>query len=322
MTKSEEQMNFNIDQTNAESVLDILKKNKFTYSAEIIPPRNGTDFKEVFSSIATLTEGGFDFLSVTHGAGGSLRGGTMPIAFQAQNAYKMTSIAHLTCRGQSKEELENSLIDHHYFGIHNILALRGDPPDGINEKFVKAEGGFEYAHELVDLIAQKNRGEYIKRKGYDDENEFRRGMETRFCIGVAAYPEDPDGNDIEYLRIKKEKGAQFCITQIVLNNDLFFSFFEKVYTLWGNYFPVLPGIRIPTSWKQLSRMHEKFGISVDADLYADMEKNKDSKEAMREVGMSWAREFIEELKIGGVPGVHIFVMGDPDTAVSVRHNQV
>jgi len=318
-------VNFDIHQSNTQSVLDILKKNDFTYSAEIIPPRNGTDFMEVFSAISDLTTGGFDFLSVTHGAGGSLRGGTLPIAYQAQDVYKMTSIAHLTCRGQTREDLENSLVDHHYFGIHNILALRGDPPDGIHEKFIKPEGGFEYAYELVDLIARMNRGEYIKRKGYDNGSDFRSGMKTRFCIGVAAYPEDPDGKDIEYLKIKKERGAEFCITQIVFNTELFFSFYDKVTRLWGDTFPVLPGIRIPTSWKQLSRMHEKFGISVDKELYENMEKSQNSanpEEAMRQVGMQWGVNFIEKLKAAGVPGVHIFIMSDPGTAVSVRSNQI
>lgn len=303
------------------SVVEILSEKDFSYSAEIIPPRNGTDFYEVFSHIAKLEESGFDFISVTHGAGGSLRGGTLPIAYHAQNAFGMTSIAHLTCRGMTAEELENLLIDHHYFGIRNILALRGDPPDGINESFKAVSGGFSYAHELISLIKNINNGHYLKRKGFDrSSNSYRDGIKTHFCIGVACYPEDKDGKDIEFLKVKKDTGAQFAISQITFDYDLFAKFFDKCSQLWKDSFPIIPGIRVPSSYQQVKRMREKFGIMVPESLMEAMEKASGSEDAMMEVGIKWSSQFIESIKSLGVKGVHFFIMGHPDQAILVKQN--
>jgi methylenetetrahydrofolate reductase (NADPH) len=303
------------------SVLDILNSKKFSYSAEIIPPRNGTDFLEVFSHVAELEKSKFDFISVTHGAGGSLRGGTLPIAYHSQNAYNLTSIAHLTCRGMTSEDLENVLIDHHYFGIHNILALRGDPPDGLNESFKPAPGGFSYAWELVRLIKNVNAGKYLKRSGFDmPEKEYREGIQTRFCIGVACYPEDRDGKDMEHLKVKKEAGADFAISQIVFDLEIFARFFEKCSLLWKDSFPVIPGIRVPTSYKQLKRMKEKFGINIPEQLLNDMEKVSKSEDSMRDVGIEWAANFVAQIQSLGAKGIHFFIMGNPQHAISVKQN--
>ena len=311
----------NVHQDHIDSVIDILEKNKFTFSVEIIPPRNGTDFLDVFSIIEKLQQAEFDFISVTHGAGGSLRGGTLPIAYHAQNAYNLTAIAHLTCRGSTQEDLENMLIDHHYFGIHNILALRGDPPDGINSDFKKPDGGFEYAYELIKLISQMNQGKYSKRAGFDEDKEYREGMKTRFCIGVACYPEDSPETRLQYLKAKIDSGADFGITQIVLNEDIFFSYHEQVAEFYQEKFPILPGIRIPGSFKQLQRMRDKFGISVSDELWNSMEKQT-SKEDMLKVGIEWSMKFIDKLKSKNVPGVHFFIMGDPSAAINVKNNSM
>ncbi|MDH4199024.1 MAG: methylenetetrahydrofolate reductase [Spirochaetia bacterium] len=312
---------FDIHQNSVKSVLEILDSKAFSCSAEIIPPRNGTDFFEVFTHISKLEEAKFDFLSVTHGAGGSLRGGTLPIAYHSQNAYGLTSIAHLTCRGVSAEDMENMLIDHHYFGIHNILALRGDPPDGLNAGFQAAPGGFSYAHELVRLIKCVNNGKYLKRSGFDDSTqEYRKGMKTRFCIGVACYPEDKDNKGIEYLQVKKNTGADFAITQMIFDYDVFARFIEETEKLWGNQFHVIPGIRIPVSLKQLTRMREKFGINIPDNLYKKMENVSNSEEAMLKCGEDWARNFIAKIQKLGVKGIHFFIMGHPDSAIAVKQD--
>jgi len=316
-SEGSDDVEFDWHQWNSPSVIDIISQKKFTYSAEIIPPRNGTDFLEVFSFIRDLKKGDFDFISVTHGAGGSLRGGTLPIAYHTQSQFGMTSIAHLTCRGNSREELENILIDHHYFGLHNILALRGDPPDGINSDFKNVSGGFHYAWELVELIKNLNEGNYLTREGYDKE-KVKTGMKTRFCIGVASYPDDHSGKDIEYLKVKKDAGANFSITQLVFDPERFFSFYEKVDKQVAAGFPVFPGIRIPSSFKQLSRMKEKFGISVSIDLLNAMEKAQDNPDEMKKIGFEWSLRFIEKLKQNNFPGIHFFIMGKPQEAIDVR----
>jgi methylenetetrahydrofolate reductase (NADPH) len=312
---------FDVHQNQVKSVIEILNSKEFCYSAEIIPPRNGTDFLEVFSHIDKLNGAKFDFISVTHGAGGSLRGGTLPIAYHSQMVYGLTSIAHLTCRGMTVEDIENLLIDHHYFGIHNILALRGDPPDGLNSEFKTVSGGFSYAYQLVELIKRLNEGKYIQRKGFDDpEKDFREGMKTRFCIGVACYPEDQKGLGLEHLIIKKNAGADFSISQIIFNYDNFAKFYEEVNKLWGNSFPVIPGIRIPTSFKQLQRMREKFGIDIPDDLYNKMKNVEGNAELMEKTGEEWAQEFIRKIKSLGIKGIHFFIMGNSDTAINVKRS--
>lgn len=297
------------------SVVDILQQNDFSFSAEIIPPRNGVDFKEVFDKIQILKQGKFDFISVTHGAGGSLRGGTLPIAYHAQEVCQMTAIAHLTCRGMTSEEMENSLIDHHYFGIHNILALRGDPPDGIDLPFVNKEGGYQYAYQLVEALQKLNTGRYTKRKNFDN-GSFRKGLSTRFCVGVAVYPEK---NEFEFLKLKREKGADFGISQMIFDADVFIDFWQQVQKEWENNFPVLPGIWIPTNFSQLTRMGEKFGVKVPQELMEQMrEAEKISPQAMEQVGKNWAFDFIKKIQEQGVPGVHFFIMGNPQSAVELK----
>lgn len=317
---------FDFHQNHIPDVVGIIKSKTFSFSAEIIPPRNGTDFLEVFQNVEKLKSAGFEFISVTHGAGGALRGGTLPIAFQSQNVFGFTSIAHLTCRGVTAEELENILIDHHYFGIHNILALRGDPPDGIDESFEPAQGGFAYAYQLVELIRRLNEGKYHLRKGYDSaaidpkgpKDQYREGMKTRFCIGVACYPEDPDGKDIAYLQRKIEAGAEFAITQMILDFSLFETFYRRVLENCPPDFIVLPGIRVPSSYKQLQRMESKFGVTVCPNLMADMKKVENDPEAQKKVGIEWALDFTVKVKQMGCPGIHFFIMGDPHPVITLK----
>ncbi len=296
-----------------------LRNKEICFSTEIIPPRNGIDFIDVFKQIKSFSQANFDFISVTHGAGGSLRGGTLPICHFAQEQAKIVSIAHLTCRGVTKEDLENSIIDHHYFGIHNILALRGDPPDGIGSIFKAQEGGFSYAHEFIELISNMNQGKYLIRKNFDKKQSYREGIPTNFCIGTACYPEDPKTQNIEYLKIKKMKGAEFAISQLIYDPEILKLFFLQTINLWGKEFPIIPGIRIPYSYEQLKRMKEKFMISIPDNLLSSMAKAEGkSKEAMQKVGLKWAIDFVEKIISWGIHGIHIFVMGKPELALQLK----
>ena len=299
----------------ASTVTNILNKKDFCFSAEIIPPRNGTNFNEVFKQIDALKKANFDFISVTHGAGGSLRGGTLPICYHTQHRYNLTSIAHLTVRGASKEGLENALIDHHYFGVRNILALRGDPPDGIGKPFKTVPGGFSYAHELITLIDRMNHGEYIPRKNFDNE-KFRQGIKTDFCIGVACYPEDEESKRIQYLQHKVNAGASFAVTQMILDSQLFLNYQDEVNNEISRDFPLLLGLRIPNSLKMLNRLKNKFNIPVESALLDKMKNSKEEK--WQETGLEWAKPFIEKAKANGTRGVHFFIMGDPTPSIEVK----
>ena len=302
------------------SIPEILNETPFSFSAEIVPPRNGTSLEQIFQTIEKLKKAGFHFISVTHGPGGSLRGGTLPISYYTQSHYKLTAIAHLTVRGATKEDLENTLIDHYYFGIRNILALRGDPPTGIGEKFTPTPRGFQYAWELVELASRLNQGKYFKRPYFDKTSkEFVEGIPTNFCIGVASYPEDPYPQNIEYLKIKKEKGAHFSITQMCLSFEDFSLFYKEVYNLWGVSFPILPGIRIPTKIEHLERMEKKFQIKVPPELWRRMYKAREQKEeATIEEGIKWCKELIERYIELGIRGVHFFLLGNPDPAIQIK----
>ena len=299
------------------SVLKILHTNTFSFSAELIPPRNGSDFDSIFSQIDLLAKNNFHFVSVTHGAGGSLRGGTLPICHFAQEKNNLSSIAHLTCRS-SKEELENSLIDHHYFNINNILALRGDPPDGFDTEFKPAPGGFRYAYQLIQQISNMNKGLYLVRKNFDKDAEYREGKPTSFCIGAACYPEE-DPN-LEYLQLKRQCGAHFAISQMIYDINLLKIFYNKITNLFGHDFPIIPGIRIPSSYKQLLHVKTKFGITVPDSLLHALEKASTiSDEEMEKVGLEWMIHFVEGIQKIGYKGVHLFIMNKPKLAIDLKN---
>src|SRR5580700_4650224 len=134
---------------------DFLTQHAFTISAEVIPPRNGSEQLKILHQVQSLVQAGAQFLAVTKGAGGSLRGGSLPIAQVIKEQFSVPCIAHFTCRDLTPHEVENQLIDHHYFGIRNILALRGDPPNGI-PNWQPRPGSYAFAYQLVEQIQGLN----------------------------------------------------------------------------------------------------------------------------------------------------------------------
>ena len=142
----------------------ISPRHAFTISAEVIPPRNGSEQQKILHPSGCPRAGGAQFLAVTKGAGGSLRGGSLPIAQVIKEQFGVPAIAHFTCRDLTAHDVENQLIDHHYFGIRNILALRGDPPDG-QATWKPREGGYEYAYQLIEQIRNLNAGRFLPRPG-------------------------------------------------------------------------------------------------------------------------------------------------------------
>ena len=187
-------------------ITEIVKKQSFTLSAEVIPPRNGGGPGPILDQINRLTSNGAQFLAVTKGAGGSLRGGSLPIAQLIKDRFQRPCIAHFTCRDLVPEEVENQLIDHHLFGIRNILALRGDPP--LNADGWKArEESYPYAYMLIEQIRNLNEGIYLERDGFKVEAREK----TDFCIGAAAYPDSPDSKErIDYFKMKIDAGATYA----------------------------------------------------------------------------------------------------------------
>lgn len=256
---------------------------------------------------------GVDFISVTKGAGGSLRGGTLPIAQVIKDRFGLCSLAHFTCRDYTVAEVENALIDHYYFGIRNILALRGDPPDGQPDHFQHSTERHTFAYQLVNQIRNLNQGRYIVREGFDREHQntgSRPGFATNFCIGVAAYPEEKNG--AEYFEKKVEAGADYAITQMIFDPDLYEQFLDRL-SERSRSIPVLPGLRILTSHLTAERMTTKFGVRIPTHFIEQLRKAT-SKEDGKKIGLELTYQLCQELLKRGAPGIHLFIMNDEQTA--------
>ncbi len=285
-------------------IVDVLNDKKFTLSAEMIPPRNGLQMQVTMERLEQVVKSGVDFLSVTKGAGGSLRGGSLPIAQTIKDHFSKPCIAHFTCLDLSPQDIENQLIDHHYFGVRNILALRGDPPMGTKD-WVPHPDGYSYAYQLIEQIKRLNEGNFIERSGYKVD-----GREpTDFCIGAAIYPEHPNNDEkLQFAKMKFEMGAEYGITQMLFDPE---PYQDLMNALGENNIkaPVLPGLRILRSKKQGEVMRSRFGCSVP-DWYLNQLPDDHQKGVVDESVVTPFIELVDRLKELGAPGVHIFVLTD------------
>lgn len=283
---------------------DFLKSHRFTLSAEVIPPRNGSEQRKVLEQIELLIQAGAQFLAVTKGAGGSLRGGSLPIAQAIKENFNVPCIAHFTCRDLSAHDVENQLVDHHYFGVRNILALRGDPPDG-QPHFEPRPGGHSYAYQLIEQIRNMNAGVYLSRPGGPTAESHET---TDFCIGAAAYPEFPDArNRIEYFRIKVAAGAHFGITDLLFDPEVYARFVDDVAKAGANV-PILPGTRLLRTKSQAERVMKKFKVNVPPAIYSQLADNEGPDALAR--GLEITQEMALRLKHYGAPGLHLYVIVD------------
>ncbi len=301
------------------TILEILRTQKIVRSAEIIPPRNGAEVNTIFEQIETLKQVPVDFISVTKGAGGSLRGGTLPIAQVVKERFGICALAHFTCRDYTIEEVENTLMDHHYFGVHNILALRGDPPDGKPDHFQTAPNRHCYAWQLIDQIKKLNQGQYLVREGYDVSHKVRKGQRTQFCIGAAAHPEhEPFHEAVEYLACKAEVGAEYAITQMLFEDTPYLRFVEACRKR-GLNLPIIPGLRIVTQLQTAERMIKKFGVKIPPVLLEILSKVKTPEDG-RQRGLEYTQKLCKKLLQSGAPGIHVFVMSDAQSAMMLLRN--
>lgn len=287
-----------------QKITDVISNHPFTVSAEIVPPRNGKSQSQIMEQLDSLVSSDVEFLSVTKGAGGSLRGGSLPIAQTIKDHFTKPCIAHFTCRDLIPEEIESLLIDHHYFGIRNILALRGDPPMG-EEGWEPREGGYSYAYQLMRQIKKLNEGEYLPRKGFIAEE----AQKTDFCIGAAVYPEHPDLQErIEFSKLKFKEGAEYGISQMLFDPEAYEVFLEGLAKEDINV-PILPGLRVLKSQKQAHIMSHRFGCKVPG-WYLKQLPEDHSQGFSEEQVITPFLELVERLKQVGAPGVHLFVLFD------------
>ncbi|MFH1408894.1 MAG: methylenetetrahydrofolate reductase [Nanoarchaeota archaeon] len=275
----------------------------FTLSLEIVPPRNGVDHEAVLSKLEPL-KGKIDFVSVTKGAGGSLRGGSLPMAFYAGQRLGCPVVAHVVCREKTRYELENDLIDYHCFGIKDILALRGDPPAGSPEEW---KGDYAYAYLLIEQIKSMNQGHYLPR---EIEHGQRNGSKTDFSILAAGHPEDPILTEIEHVKKKAEAGAELIITQMVFSFENYRSYVESLREA-GITLPVIAGLRPLISLEQAESAERFFKIPV-GDVLKDGLRHQG-----KEFGISYSVDFIKKLKAYGAPGAHLFVLNDAEIVLEI-----
>lgn len=286
-------------------ITDILGHHKFTLSAEVIPPRNGASPEEILKQISSLIDNGSQFLAVTKGAGGSLRGGSLPIAQLIKERFQRPCIAHFTCRDLTPEEVENQLVDHHYFGIRNILALRGDPPLNYPDWKPK-ENSHEFAYQLIQQIKNMNSGKYLDRPGFKTEDR----VSTDFCIGVALYPDHPNAEErMRFTKTKVDAGASFGITQMLFSEKSYEDFLNLCHK--NNIkIPILPGARILKSKAQAERMTKRFQCQISKDYYNSLPDNE-SPDTLNQ-SLEAFLVFVQKLKKIGAPGMHLFVLSDTD----------
>lgn len=312
------------------SIADLYRNTEKTlFSIEVIPPRNGVTLEDtVLATLDPLVDFDLAFISVTHHAKNSLKAGTGTIAGILEARYGVPVLAHLTCTDSSVEDIENRLAELNFIKIHNVLALRGDPPTD-QEKFEPHTNGHHFASQLVQQITAMNNGEYllrpsdIRRFKLPDDATSRPGTQTEFSIAIACYPEghseNPDAYD-DLLRLKEkfDAGAAYAISQMFFDAQTFLDFERRAREI-GIHQPLIPGIKPVTSYKVLVRLAEnkRFGITIPQDLLDRMEAHQDDKKAMRKIGIEYCVEQCRTLIEAGVPGIHFYSMNGKRDVKSV-----
>jgi methylenetetrahydrofolate reductase (NADPH) len=267
----------------------ILTKGGPIFSFEFFPPRDPGGVELLFETVETLKPLEPDYVSVTYGAGGATRDGTVEIATQLKHEHGLETMAHLSCVGETTEGMVEILDRLEANGIENVLALRGDPPRG-EADFQQPEGGFGCAAELAAFISER----------YD------------FAIGGACFPEvHPEAvsldADLAYLKTKVTSGARFLITQLFFDNRVYFDFVEAARTA-GIDVPIIPGVIPIVSYPRIVRFCELCAASIPGPLFRAMEQLDGDAEAEAELGIAYAARQCEELLAGGAPGIHFYTL--------------
>ena len=271
-----------------------LFNNKPVISLEIFPPKPEAPIDTVLDTIAALSDLKPGFISVTYGAGGSSKAHTVKIADIIKNKYNIEALAHLTCINSTKEDIECTLEQLRKSNIENILALRGDIPE-VESLAPSDNFHYRYAKDLITHI-----------KGSD------------FCIGAACYPEghiecSDSIADLKHLKQKAECGADFLITQLFFDNNLFYSFLEKLDIL-GVSLPVSAGIMPVINKKQIERITSLCGATLPVKFKRILDRYGDNPEALKEAGIAYATEQIIDLISSGADGIHLYTMNRPEVA--------
>ncbi len=279
-------------------VIDIIKAEKPSLSFEVFPPKTFQSMESVLRATDEIAELGPDFMSVTYGAGGSTAAFTAEIAEHIQDVYGIPALAHLTCVSSSKDKIAGVLTDLQSRGIENVLALRGDVPEGLDV------GSIDYRHASDLIPAIRAHGD--------------------FCIGGACYPEKhPESvsisEDLRNLGMKVGSGCNFLTTQMFFDNNILYNFLYRAKDAGINV-PVVAGIMPVTNAVQIRRIMAISGSMLPPRFIRIVERYGDDPEAMLQAGTVYATEQIIDLYANGIRAVHVYTMNRPEVARRILHN--
>jgi len=285
-------------------------------SFEIIPPLRGGDVQGLLGLIDDLVKYHPPFIDITSHAAEVMyeetpagiqrrvkrkRPGTLGVCALIQNKYHVDAVPHILCQGFTREETEDFLIELRYLGIDNVLAVRGDD-SGFKKPLQYGRSANTYACDLVAQIHAMNHGHYLEADLLDAEP-------TSFCVGVGGYPEKhfEAANlqlDVRRVKEKVDAGAHYVVTQMFFDNRHYFRFVEACREQ-GIEVPIIPGLKILTSQKQLTSIPRTFHVEIPATLADEALANP---ERVSEIGVEWALRQSQELLDRGVPSLHYYVM--------------
>lgn len=278
-------------------VIDIIKGEKPSLSFEVFPPKTSDKLESVEKAVNEIATLNPSYMSVTYGAGGGTSDYTVRIARELLDKG-VTSLAHLTCITSDKSNIKNMLTTLKENGIENILALRGDIPEG----FSRENLSYNYASELVKDIRESG----------------------DFCIGGACYPENhPESEnsyaDIDGLKKKIDAGCEFLTTQMFFDNNILYNFLYRIQRA-GIFAPVVAGIMPVTNARQIKRIISISANALPQRFIRIVDRYGDNPEAMKQAGIAYATEQVVDLFANGINAVHIYSMNNPDVARGIKNN--
>ncbi|ARK12139.1 methylenetetrahydrofolate reductase [Fibrivirga algicola] len=298
------------------------------FSIEVIPPIKGDNLKNLLDNIEPLMEFKPPFIDVTYHReeyieqpqpDGTIRKivtrkrpGTVGICSAIMHRFNVDPVPHVLCGGFSRDETEDFLIDLNYLGIDNVLVLRGDPAKPF-KTFKAKENGYSYASELVEQVANMNKGQYL-------HEEDTAMTPSNFCVGVAAYPEkhfEAENHDIdfEYLKQKVARGADYIVTQMFFDNARYFDFVTRCRE-HDIHIPIIPGLKPISTRKQLEILPRLFHLHMPDDLVNAVAACENDAQA-RQVGIEWSIQQGRELIAAGAPVLHFYTMGKGDNVQKI-----
>lgn len=282
-------------------IIDLIhNKKKPLLSFEVFPPNRNSSFDSVETSLGELAGLQPDFISVTYGAAGGGREQTAAIAGLIRQKHSIEALAHLTCLGASKDEMKRRFAEMKQAGVENVLAMRGDlPAEGENAP----AGDYRFASDLIADL---------------------KTSWPEACIAAACYPEghlecDSLVRDIQHLKYKVDAGADFLISQLFFDNELYYAFLDRAAAA-GIRVPILPGIMPVLGKKQILRIIALCGATLPKKFARLLNRYENDPQSMEAAGIAYATEQIIDLIASGVDGIHLYTMNKPHVAAAICKN--